>query len=182
MSKKTFSLFMSCMIIFALVIFPVNAVKECIPGEVGRINVWLKRSDYIYSADDFSEINIERIEQNSTSLIIYISEKTEKATDSAMQQIKIILANKYTSIIQDYKLTYFYEWPGYMLGDVNEDGFINLTDVSLLLKYFAGWNVDVEDNDLSHNDFNRDGEVNIDDVLLMLKYIAGWQNINEWWH
>ena len=182
MYKKSISLFMSCIIIFALVMLPVNAVTECIPGEFGRINVWLKRSDYIYSADDFSGVDIERIEQNSTSLIIYISDKTEKATDSAMEQIKIILANKYTSIIQDYKLTYLYEQPGFMLGDVNEDGFINLTDASLLLKYLAGWNVDVEDNDLDHNDFNRDGKVNIDDVSLMLKYIAGWRNNDEWWH
>lgn len=56
-------------------------------------------------------------------------------------------------------------------GDVNRDTKINLADVSLMLKYIAKWDVEL---DLVAADVNDDTKVNLGDVSLMLKYIAKW--------
>ena len=56
-------------------------------------------------------------------------------------------------------------------GDVNDDGKVNLADVSLVLKKIAGWNVEMDD---IASDVNGDGLVNIRDASLMLKSIADW--------
>ena len=57
-------------------------------------------------------------------------------------------------------------------GDVNGDGNVNLSDVSLFLKYIAKWkNVSTDINQL---DFNGDDISNVTDAALLLKYIAGW--------
>ena len=56
-------------------------------------------------------------------------------------------------------------------GDANRDGKVNLIDVSLMLKYIAGWNVKLYEkiSDLSGN-----GRVDLIDVSDTLKIIAGW--------
>ena len=57
-------------------------------------------------------------------------------------------------------------------GDATGDGFINLSDVTAMLKTIAGWeNVQC---DAAASDTNGDGEVNLSDVTLAMKYIAGW--------
>ena len=61
--------------------------------------------------------------------------------------------------------------PYYERGDIDQNHKINLTDVSLLLKYIAGWSFAFEDKDA---DTNGDGKINLSDVSLLLKYIAGW--------
>jgi len=59
----------------------------------------------------------------------------------------------------------------YLPGDVNTNTIINLSDVSLLLKYIAKWDVEIN-HDLS--DVNDDGKINLSDASLILKYIAKW--------
>ena len=59
----------------------------------------------------------------------------------------------------------------YRPGDVNTDSWVNVKDVSLLLKYVAKWNVEIN---LELADVNDDGKANIADVSLLLKYIAKW--------
>ena len=59
----------------------------------------------------------------------------------------------------------------YTPGDANGNGKINLSDVSLLLKYIAGWDVSIQE---SAADVTGDGKTDIDDVSLLLKYIAKW--------
>ena len=60
--------------------------------------------------------------------------------------------------------------PGYTkcLGDVNADGYINLKDVSLLIRLQAGWDVQT-----ANEDFNNDGKINMRDTALLIKFIAG---------
>ena len=56
-------------------------------------------------------------------------------------------------------------------GDANLDGRLNLSDCSLILKYIAKWDVEIN-HDLS--DVNDDGKINLSDASLILKYIAKW--------
>ena len=57
-------------------------------------------------------------------------------------------------------------------GDVNGDGKTNISDVSRLLKYVAGWkNTYVDINQL---DVSGDGKTNLADAATLLKHIAGW--------
>lgn len=59
----------------------------------------------------------------------------------------------------------------HVMGDVTYDGKVALSDVSLILKYVAGWDVTVG---LSYAEVTGDGFVTLADVSLILKYIAGW--------
>lgn len=57
-------------------------------------------------------------------------------------------------------------------GDANGDEKVNIGDVSLILKYIAGWEVTIN---ADTSDVTGDDKVNISDVSLILKYIAGWE-------
>lgn len=58
-----------------------------------------------------------------------------------------------------------------MPGDVNADGKVGLADVANILKFVAGWEIEVN---ADIGDVNKDGYVNVSDASLMLKYIACW--------
>ncbi len=64
--------------------------------------------------------------------------------------------------------TIYANW--YLPGDVNGDGIVNNKDVTRLLKYLAGDDVEVV---LFACDINGDGSVNNKDVTRLLKYLAG---------
>ncbi len=75
----------------------------------------------------------------------------------------------------------------YTPGDVTGDGKINLTDVSLILKHIAKWEVTLNTDAA---DVTVDDKVNLADVSLILKYIAKWDvvlgssdnsSVNESW-
>ena len=76
---------------------------------------------------------------------------------------------------ENSSMMFYYEFPtcepDSVPGDVNRDTKINLADVSLMLKYIAKWNVEL---DLDAADVTGDSKVNLGDVSLMLKYIAKW--------
>lgn len=56
-------------------------------------------------------------------------------------------------------------------GDANEDGKVNLVDVTVMLQFSAQWIVGLN---LDNADVTGDGNVNLSDVTLILKYIAKW--------
>lgn len=58
-------------------------------------------------------------------------------------------------------------------GDATGDGYINLSDVTVMLKSVAGW--ENAGCDITAADTNGDGTVNLADVTLAMKYIAGWE-------
>ena len=61
--------------------------------------------------------------------------------------------------------------PKYGPGDCNNDGKVNLADVTLVLKKVAKWDIEFN-TDLA--DVNKDGNINLSDVTLIMKYVAGW--------
>ena len=56
-------------------------------------------------------------------------------------------------------------------GDVNGDGKVNTKDSTLILQYYAGWDVSIN---LDAADVNGDGKVNTKDSTLILQHYAGW--------
>ena len=59
----------------------------------------------------------------------------------------------------------------YTLGDVNEDGKVNINDVLSLLNYIAKKGT-LSENGLLAADVDRNGVANINDVLKILNYIT----------
>ena len=57
------------------------------------------------------------------------------------------------------------------IGDINQDGTINIVDVVILTNYILGGDVNVEDTDLL--DYNEDGQVNVVDIINMVNSIMG---------
>ena len=55
-------------------------------------------------------------------------------------------------------------------GDANGDGTVNAKDVSVLMKYFAGWSVPL----CASSDFDGDGKVGMKDVSALMKYLSGY--------
>ena len=58
----------------------------------------------------------------------------------------------------------------YTPGDINGDGLVNNKDLTRLMKYIAGENVEVVEAAL---DVNGDGTVNNKDLTRLMKYLAG---------
>ena len=56
-------------------------------------------------------------------------------------------------------------------GDCSRDAAIDLADVSAMLKYIAGWDINIC---VPAADVDDGGKVNLADVTTLLKYIAGW--------
>ncbi len=56
-------------------------------------------------------------------------------------------------------------------GDFTGSGTVDLEDVTVLAKLFAGWNVETVSTSL---DLNGDGVENLKDLVLLAQYVAGW--------
>ena len=64
--------------------------------------------------------------------------------------------------------------PG-LMGDLNNDGNVNLKDVVILRRYIAGgWGVTLDEKAA---DINSDGTINLKDAVLLRRYIAGGWNV-----
>jgi len=60
----------------------------------------------------------------------------------------------------------------YTIGDVNNDDILNLTDVSHMLKYIAGWeNIEII---FLATDLNGDDVITLSDASILLKKLAKW--------
>jgi len=59
------------------------------------------------------------------------------------------------------------------IGDVDNDGLINLNDLISLAQYVAEWDVEYYKAAM---DVTKDGEVNLNDVVYLAKHLAGWKD------
>ena len=71
------------------------------------------------------------------------------------------------------------EAPAFVKGDINNDGEIDTSDSSLILKYDAGF-VELSEEQISAGDLNSDGGVDAADANYILRYDAGL--ISELWY
>ena len=63
--------------------------------------------------------------------------------------------------------------PDYLLGDVNNDGVVNIQDATTLQRYFAEY-TNIGTVNLAVADVNRDGKINIRDVTQIQRFVAGF--------
>ena len=72
--------------------------------------------------------------------------------------------------VADQWMNFFYgePEPQYILGDVNRDGYVNITDVTLLISYVLNGSGDI---DLRAANINGDEDVNITDVTLLISRV-----------
>jgi hypothetical protein len=56
-------------------------------------------------------------------------------------------------------------------GDVNDDGKVDISDVTVLKQSIAGWNVKINK---SNADVTGDGKVTVADVALLKQSLANW--------
>jgi hypothetical protein len=72
-----------------------------------------------------------------------------------------------------YGTTLFNVSAGFIYGDVNDDGNVNLIDISILSRYVAGW-PDYTVNEQAA-DVNNDGVINMIDISILTRHIGGWE-------
>ena len=63
------------------------------------------------------------------------------------------------------------EVPTVIKGDINGDGKLSRADLTRLNKYFAGWDVEIDE---TAADVTGDGKVSRADLTRLNKYFAGW--------
>ena len=80
-------------------------------------------------------------------------------------------AGSYAQTYAQEKGHTFNEIPNANPGDVTSDGTVNRQDLLRLAKYFAGWDVELDE---AAADVTGDGSVNRQDLLRLAKYFAGW--------
>ncbi len=75
-------------------------------------------------------------------------------------------------------------WPPEMIpGDFNADGVVNISDVILWIRYYAGIDKTLGNpwwywySDFAPGDFNGDGRLSISDYALMIRYIQGTDEV-----
>ena len=59
----------------------------------------------------------------------------------------------------------------YLPGDVNDDGTVNMKDVTTLQRYIVGWNVKIN---VKAANCDGNGEITMKDLSLLQRYISGW--------
>ncbi len=59
----------------------------------------------------------------------------------------------------------------YVPGDINGDSVVDTKDTTRLMRYLAGWNVEVNEAAL---DVNGDGYKDTKDTTRLMRYLAGW--------
>jgi hypothetical protein len=64
----------------------------------------------------------------------------------------------------------------YQLGDVNDDGSVDIKDVTILRRHLAKW-AGYEKIVKLAADVNGDGVINSKDVTILRRYLAGWEGV-----
>lgn len=121
----------------------------------------LKKSSQSYAADTTGDKTVTAKELNDYA-INYINENFKGI------QTPCYYADPYFQTVLE---------SDYSIGDINQDGSINMKDDLVLKKYIAG-SVTLTEKQVQLADLNQDGFVNMKDELVLRKYIAG-QSITE---
>ena len=62
------------------------------------------------------------------------------------------------------------------LGDVNGDGTISVSDVSMLVRYILGEDEEIENFKIENADINGDGNISVSDVMALVDIILNGEN------
>lgn len=92
----------------------------------------------------------------------------DELTDSQKDELLVGSVNKLNDVLA--ALNKLLE-PPYLLGDANSDGKVNARDASIIRRYLAGIEVDIN---LQAADFDKNGQVQARDATAILRYLAGY--------
>ena len=97
----------------------------------------------------------------------YIGEALTLNTVEAVGDTVIIAAGEFGTILRNVVSP-----PG-LLGDINEDGNIDILDIVRLVNIIVGNPPEPTDYELWSGDFNLDGNLNVLDAIAMINLILG---------
>lgn len=104
---------------------------------------------------------------------ISIPESVETISENAFEGADVTLKVRENSAAHKFAIAnkIKYEIITVEPGDITADGQINRMDLLRLAKYFAGWEVEIDE---TAADVTGDGKLNRMDLLRLAKYFAGW--------
>ena len=115
-----------------------------------------------------TEQNLQYIDQSGTDTTFTLKPKGLEADKT----YRVYVSTKSKEPTEAASFSYG-EKPTYTLGDVNEDGTINVLDASALLNYIVGKRELTENNLLAADVAAPKGTVNVQDAARILNYIVG---------
>lgn len=126
---------------------------------------------------DFGKLCNYNIVRKNYYIIVEDSEVTDGYTPTIIDEIKLIdstgkvvVDDTERKVIRTGSMDYRYKIG--MVGDVDNDGIVSISDATQLQKYMAGI-VDCSKDDIIVADVNNDGYADINDVTYIQKYIVG---------
>lgn len=126
---------------------------------------------------DFGKLCNYNIVRKNYYIIVEDSEVTDGYTPTIIDEIKLIdstgkvvVDDTERKVIRAGSMDYRYKIG--MVGDVDNDGIVSISDATQLQKYMAGI-VDCSKDDIIVADVNNDGYADINDVTYIQKYIVG---------
>ena len=108
-----------------------------------------------------------------TSFTNYNGNITVNADGEYILEVAALNKNGEVGNTKTYSFTYDSSYK-VVIGDLNNDTYINNSDVILLRRYLAGWETSVKKEAC---DVNGDGVVNNRDAMHFARYLAGWAGI-----
>lgn len=115
-----------------------------------------------------TEENLQYIDQSGTDAAFTLKPKTLEAGKT--YRVYVSTANKTPTEAASFS---YGAKPTYTLGDVNDDGAINIKDASALLNYIVGKRELTENNLLAADVAAPKGAINVQDAARILNYIVG---------
>lgn len=115
-----------------------------------------------------TEENLQYIDQSGTDAAFTLKPKELEAGKT--YRVYVSTANKTPTEAASFS---YGAKPTYTLGDVNDDGTINIKDASALLNYIVGKRELTENNLLAADVAAPKGTVNVQDAARILNYIVG---------
>lgn len=117
---------------------------------------------------DVSSVTIKATANSSSATVSGIGKKNISVGDNKLS----IKCKSSSGLTRTYTLTITRETPTYTLGDVDNNGKININDALIITRYVNG-KTTLDSQQLLAADVTKDGKVNINDALKITMFING---------
>lgn len=135
---------------------------------------------FVNARYDFTAVKGEEIVEPLTPVTVHfdVAGVSEDAAlyrlgdDRSLERIELNVDTEESTVwaeLSRFNGTFYLSGVSCYVGDVDADGYINISDATLLLQHIAGWDTDII---LSVADVNGDGRVNLLDVKPLIRYAA----------
>lgn len=165
--------------------YPIVVSQGSIEGEFNAVNgeLTIEKAPLKITAKDYTikqgqplpefEVTYDGFKNDETSEVLWKQPviETTATSESEPGEYEITV---YDAEAQNYEITYFkgkltIEKPDFILGDVNSDGLVNVTDIVVTVNYIM--EKPSPDFNKEAADLNGDGEINVTDIVMMVSII-----------